>query len=51
MRSRYQKQIQQCNLLAAYAQEQLFHGNALLVDESSDNQQFATNLLEMRLHY
>ncbi|PSB31323.1 hypothetical protein [Chlorogloea sp. CCALA 695] len=51
MRSRYQRRIQQYNPLVVYAQEQLFQGNALLVDESSDNQQFATNLLEMRSHY
>lgn len=51
MRSHYQAQINQYDRLIAQAQEGLAHVNALLVDETLDNQQFTGSLLQMRSHY
>ncbi len=45
MRSHYQGQIQQSDHLVAHAYEGLTHTNALLVDQSLNNQQFVENLL------
>ncbi len=49
MRAHYQGKIQQSDNAIAYVQENLSHINALLVDQSLNNQQFVENLLQMRL--
>jgi flagellar biosynthesis chaperone FliJ len=51
MRSHYGAQIQKYDLAVAQAQDSLSHLNALLVDETHNNQQFIQTLIQMRSHY
>ena len=51
MRLHYRAQIQKYDLAVAQAQDSLSHLNALLVDETHNNQQFIQTLIQMRSHY